>query len=314
MSNNDDIVFFSAELNEQRIDVFLAAKMNASRTKIAHYIDQKMVFKNNKLVTKTSEKVICNDCIVIKSHSVKDDKVVNEQRDKIVNLLHNAIIFTHDDFIIINKPIGISVHKSHKNDVNYTIADWIIDEKIWRDGINTTLFDREDSNRLGIVHRLDKNTSGLMIIAKNYQVQDTFITLFKNHAITKKYYAITDKTVCWKEITVKSFILRDIFNPTKMITSLSQGKLGITDFSVLKQGKNNTTLIECIPKTGRTHQIRVQAADNNFPLLGDEVYGEKSLLINRHALHAYYVSFTYNDEKFLFTLDLPDDMKNIIEE
>lgn len=313
MNNNEDIIFLNAESSDQRIDAFLAGKMNTSRTKIAHYIDQKMVYKNNKLVSKTSEKVLCNDCIMIKTSAVKDDDSLTEFQNKIATLLNSAIIFNHNDFIVINKPVGISVHKSHKNDPNYTIADWIVDEKIWQDEIKVTSFDQGNSNRLGIVHRLDKNTSGLMILTKNYQVQDTFITLFKNHHIEKKYYAITDKQINWKDITIKSFILRDIFNPTKMITSLSQGKLGITHFSVIQSGQHNITLLECIPKTGRTHQIRVHAADNNFSLLGDEIYGTQSPLINRHALHAYYVSFTYNDETFLFTLDLPDDMKKIIE-
>lgn len=219
------------------------------------------------------------------------------------------IIFADKDLVVINKPHGIPVHGGNTIS-GATLVDFILEKY---PEIKTV---GEDPVRPGIVHRLDKNTSGVMIVARNQKTFEFLKDLFKNRRIEKKYHAILCKTPKNKEGTITMPIGRLVKNPTKR--GVEQGKIKIrgardamTKYRVLKEGIDYA-LVELTPKTGRMHQLRVHMKTLGHPIACDQAYGGKKVCCPagcaRQLLHAQSIAFSFPEgRRLFFEADYPED-------
>jgi 23S rRNA pseudouridine1911/1915/1917 synthase len=292
---DNEFVCNNHSASNERADIFIAKAMNISRTKATDIIRERLAYKNEQVIDKSSTIILFGDTVKIaKPYKRKIKKKID---------LNLKVIYENDDFIVIDKPPFISCHESNNMDSSYTIADWIIDNDIWKDELS-------DIERAGIVHRLDKNTSGVLLIAKSFKTQESLMDLFKNRKVKKQYDAITTGRIQQQGI-IKYKITRNPLNPTKMTHSIGSGKDAETEYVLIK-AYNKYNHVHFFPKTGRTHQIRVHTSAIGSPILGDEVYGAQSNLINRHALHASSIEFSLDGNKYNFRSEIPNDILNLI--
>lgn len=210
------------------------------------------------------------------------------------------IIFEDDAFLILNKPAGIAVHPSilHYKD---SLSNGV---KFYFESIGL-------KRKIRPVNRLDLNTSGLIIFAKNEYVQECLIQQMNNHLFKKEYLAVADGHFEELKGTINLRIARKENSIIERCIS-EEGQEAVTDYCVLDE-YDNYSLVKCSLRTGRTHQIRVHMAAIGHPLTGDSMYGSSSSLINRQALHSYKISFNHPvSHKFLeFICELPEDIKNL---
>ncbi len=224
-----------------------------------------------------------------------------------------TIIAEDTHFYIINKPAGLIVHPPKTNSGMVTLMDWLVHH-------HHELQDVGYADRPGIVHRLDKDTSGLMIIPRTNYAHKTFSDFFKDRLMHKTYIAIVHGHP-EKEGIIDFPIGR---HPQKRMhmyafphpddtddVSLLKGRSAITSYKVLEYYQNSA-LIEAKPLTGRTHQIRVHCAAIGHPIIGDPVYGLCSKKIKRHALHAAGIAFDFLGIPHRYTVELPPDIKELI--
>lgn len=217
------------------------------------------------------------------------------------------IIYENNDFLVINKPAGLLVHQTNKNEKN-TLTDWLI--KKYPEIINVG----ENALRPGIVHRLDKDTSGIMIIAKNQRTFEYLKELFKNHQIQKKYLALVWGIPKNKKGLINFPIGLKQKSIKRTIYSLKLQKEAITKYKVLKSFKNKKgdifSLLEVFPQTGRTHQIRVHLKSIGNPICGDKLYGKKNDDFKRLMLHALAIEFNPEKGKILkIETEIPKEFK-----
>lgn len=212
------------------------------------------------------------------------------------------VIFEHESFLIIDKPAGLSSHRPHRNHTAVSLVDWLVTyfKEIKEVG---------SPDRPGIVHRLDKETSGLMIVARNAHAHEKLSALFKDRQIQKSYLALVEGHPP-REGSVELNIIRHPTIRVKMTHHKSQGRTAITHYKVVEYYKH-MALVELKPLTGRTHQIRVHMAAIGHPLVGDILYGKKSPLIGRQALHASELAFEFEGTAYQFTSPLPADILSV---
>jgi 23S rRNA pseudouridine1911/1915/1917 synthase len=246
--------------------------------------------------------------------------------------LEIPILYEDADFLVLNKPAGISVHGDGRND-EYTIADWLMEKYPNIKDVGEPAFVKSQLSkpssansyggaRPGIVHRLDKDTTGVLLVAKN---QPTFLFLkeqFKNHSIKKTYRLIVNgefKQEEGTEVTIDLPIGRSKNDPRLRVARLkSSGKLreAVTDYKILKKFKDFTYL-EAYPKTGRTHQLRAHFKAISHPLACDQLYAPDLLCptgLGRQALHAFRLEFNQpNGEKLKIEAPLPADFQTALE-
>jgi 23S rRNA pseudouridine1911/1915/1917 synthase len=213
------------------------------------------------------------------------------------------VIYENEHFAIINKPAGLLVHAAATAPGELTLVDWI------RQRFPDSTWD-ETCMRPGIIHRLDRDTSGLMVVVKTPQAQMRFAVLFKSRSIAKCYHAVVQGTPL-QSGTIDWNIVRHPRNRILMTHSRTKGREALTNYKVLEYF-NHATLIEALPETGRTHQIRVHCAAMGRPIIGDALYHQPSALIKRQALHAVGLSFVYDDQHYEFHSDYPEDIKNLL--
>lgn len=235
------------------------------------------------------------------------------------------IIYQNENLAILNKPAGILVHPTKANEKN-TIVDFII--KKWPT-IHQNFIKQTDQSRIGIVHRLDKNTSGLIIIAKNPETQRYLQDQFKAHHIEKKYLALVLGKVMPENGEIITQISREKGETVRQkISSFTfswdkNSKQAVTYYKTKKTfqfNDNILTLLDVEIKTGRMHQIRAQLKYRNWPVIGDQMYDTKEskfisdkLYLARQFLHSYYIKFKLPDGKLIdFKVGLPNDLSNII--
>ena len=235
-------------------------------------------------------------------------------------MLEISIIFEDQNLLVINKPAGLSVHPDGFNKGG-TLTDWIIKNYPEIEGVgeDMILANGTKISRPGIVHRLDKDTSGVLVIAKN---QPTFLELkekFKNHEVEKMYQAIVYGEVKKNQGVIDLPIGRSKNDPRKRVASAqADGKLreAVTRYEVVEKYKG-FTLLKLYPKTGRTHQLRVHLKAISYPIVGDTLYTPKNLpnlsTINRQALHANSIKFSLNGENFVFEAPLAKDLIDTID-
>lgn len=301
--------FFSTYLpitNSQRIDIFLANLfIDMSRSYIQKLVDEGFIKVNWQVIDKNL-KVKNRDII---------DLILKEQQTKIeAENLPLDIIFENKDFVVINKDSGVNTHPVP-----------------WEAGnsgtlVNALLYHIKNLGTINwvyrpwIVHRLDKNTSWLLVIAKNDKSMKALAKLIENRKIKKTYLAF----VCWiikEDWYIESYIWRDPNNRQKMtIKDPINPKLAKSQFKILKYFKNKYTLIEVDLLTWRTHQIRVHLSSIGFPIVWDETYGNlkinkeaRELGLERQFLHAYKLDFMLFWENYHFEWNLKSDLENFLE-
>ncbi len=236
------------------------------------------------------------------------------------------VIFEDDNLLVIDKPSGISMHKDGVRD-EYTVADWILEHYPCLDSVGEAWTDNKGQKipRPGIVHRLDKDTSGVVLIAKSQNFFEYLKNQFKNREIQKEYRAFVYGG--FKEEKQEGAINKAIGRSKKFglfnVEPHIRGKAreALTEYKVLEQSgesqENDFAYLLLRPKTGRTHQIRVHLKYLHRPIICDKLYAPKkdcALGFSRLALHAYKITFNYHGKEHSFCAELPDDFKNALQE
>lgn len=219
------------------------------------------------------------------------------------------IVYEDQDVILINKPKGMVVHPAAGHYSGTLVNGLMAHCKEDLSGINGVL-------RPGIVHRIDKDTTGILIVCKNDMAHQSIAAQLKEHSITRKYHAIVYDNIKEDEGTVNAPIGRSVKDRKKMAVTTG-GRSAVTHYRVLKRLKQGFTYIECQLETGRTHQIRVHMASIKHPLLGDDVYGPKKqkYSLEGQCLHAKVLGFVHprTGEYMEFEVPLPEYFKDLLE-
>ena len=290
------------EGNNSRIDIYLAKQKEVSRETIKRWIEEKNVLVNGK-ATKPSYKVQENDIILVKPEEIKEISL--EAQD-----IPIEVLYEDDDILVVNKPKGMVVHPANGNPDGTLVNAVMAMCKDSLSGIGGEI-------RPGIVHRLDKDTSGAIIIAKNDKAHMILSDMLKNHEIEKTYIALVIGIVKENEATINMPIARSTTDRKKMAV-VRDGKNAVTHFKVLKRFyEHNTTLLEIKIETGRTHQIRVHLSQIGYPIIGDEVYsnGKNEWGINGQCLHAKSLKFKHpiTGKEMYIEAEIPEYLRKIIE-
>jgi len=289
----------------KRIDVFLTQQFPIfSRSIIKKLLDNQQVIINSTSKAKPSYLVKENDIITLLSIPMPADKNFQNIPDDI----GVTIIAEHPDFLIINKPVGLVVHPPQESYTEIALTGWLSKQY-------PSIVDVGDAARPGIVHRLDRNTSGIMIVALTNEAYRIFTQMFKDRKIEKTYQAVVQGHPPLKG-SIDFYIGRhpvkkNIMHCFVSIPENSSARDALTNYTTLKTFETYS-LVEIKPKTGRTHQIRVHFKAIGHPLLGDTTYGMASKKIAYHVLHAQQLEFVYKETKYLFQSPIPDDFKKLL--
>lgn len=290
------------DASETRIDKFLAHQLqdqNYSRTFITNLIKQGQVTINNKVVVSQNQLLKAGDMIVINIINNVND------HDLVAKPVAINIIYEDEDIIIINKANNLVVHPGAGNFDNTLVNGLLFNMK--------ELSSVNKESRPGIVHRLDKQTTGLLIVAKNNQSHYFLAQQLKNHEIIREYIALVHGKIKAQSGTIDAPIARDKVHRRKMTVSEANAKAAITHFKVLETF-NNYSLVSCQLETGRTHQIRVHFQWINHPVVNDPTYSKFPVEDSNlgQYLHAYKITFKHPKTKkvMVFTADLPDFFQN----
>lgn len=290
-----------AEYDNKRIDKYLAEKFPSySRTFFQRLMAEKLIALNGKREIKPSTTVKEGDDLAVTFPEIPTIEYKPLTDDVVLDA---KIVFTHPHFFIVYKPANLIVHKTATLLQEPSLVDWLITH-------NADIIKVGHVERPGIVHRLDKQTSGLMIIPRNDPTHALFSAMFKDRMIQKTYLALVNGHP-EQSGSIDLPIGKEKNHRTKMCHT-ETGRPSLTHYKVLQYYKEEMALVEVKPVTGRTHQIRVHFSTIGHPLVGDVIYGIKSKLIKRQALHARSLSFEYNGEFFSFSHELPADFLEAI--
>ena len=307
--------------NNPRLDKFLAAKFNdITRTQIKKIIISKNLSINNKIVSSPSQKVRIGDKISFLILENKNEYIKPEK-------IEINIVYEDRDLIVLDKPSGIVVHPGAGNKSG-TLVNGLVYH------YNKNLSDLNGIYRPGIVHRIDKETSGLIVVAKNNFSHAKLAKQFSDHTIKRKYLALIWGVLRPLKGKIITLISRSKKNRQLMAVSEISGKKAITNYKTLKVFANDEipkiSLVECVLETGRTHQIRVHLSHKGNGLIGDKKYGKQKKMkfkkinkkveevlksFNRQALHAQNLGFTHpsKNRQIEFGSKLPQDFKKILD-
>lgn len=289
-----DVIFVEEETAE-RIDKYLSDKMaDFSRSRIQKLLDDGQVLVNGNVV-KANYKLRAGEEITVQVPQAVPVAILAEN-------IPLDIVYEDSDILIVNKPKGMVVHPApgHNSGTLVNALMYHCGDRL--SGINGVV-------RPGIVHRIDMNTTGLLVVCKNDFSHNFIADQLKVHSITRKYHAIVHNSLKDDEGTICAPIGRDNGNRKKMAINLKNGKDAITHYRVLER-LGNYSYIECELETGRTHQIRVHMTSIGHPLLGDDVYGPKNCPyhLQGQTLHAKTLGFIHPTTKqyMEFDSELPE--------
>lgn len=290
-------IIFEISEEGKRLDLYIAERTELTRTRIQQLIKDGDISVNNKK-SKPSYKVEKNDIIEIVIPEEKEIDLVPEN----INI---NILYEDSDIAVIDKKAGIVVHPSHGHESG-TLVNAVMYHIKDLSGINGEI-------RPGIVHRLDKDTSGLLIIAKNDTAHLKLSEMFSNNSIRKTYITILKGKINRDSGEIETLIGRDPNDRKKMAVVKSNGKTAITHFQVLDKNEKYS-LVKVNIKTGRTHQIRVHMKYLGYPVLGDSVYGRDNKTADRQMLHAYKLEFIHpvTQKRMEIISELPEDFKEVL--
>lgn len=271
--------------NEILIEFLKKTFSNLSKNSVKSLLHNEKVFVNGNMTTKYNYELNVGDVVEIREKVAKNIDIIYEDKD----------------IIVINKPSGLLTvaTEKEKNKTAYHLVMEYLKKK-------------NKNNRIFIIHRLDKDTSGIIMFAKNERAKHLYQDNWNDIVKKRCYYAVIDGKMENKEGTIKSY-LKENGNMVYSVKDRS-GKLAITEYKVLKERKN-ISLLDINLKTGRKNQIRVHMKENKTPILGDLKYGEKSKLINRLALHAYKLELINPVTKklLIFEASMPNEIKTLFE-
>ena len=289
------------ELAGLRLDKALSLLLeDVSRSKVQSHLENGFILVNQKK-EKPSYKLSEGDLITIEDFPSE----VSDLNPEDIPL---DIVYEDDDLIVVNKPKGLVVHPGAGNE-EHTLANAL---KFHSDNLSTL----NGEFRPGIVHRIDKDTAGLLIVAKNDAAHAFLSNQLADHTLGRKYYALVLGVIPENEGIIIAPIGRDQKFRQKMAVDLLRGKEAETNFKVIERFKDST-LVECALKTGRTHQIRVHMAYIGYPVIGDPVYGKgnRKMYDEGQLLFAHEIHFIHPKTKkeMTFSVDLPQYFKEILE-
>ena len=284
-----------------RLDQFLAQKLaeHFSRSQIKKLIESGEVRVGRARVSSAHYRVKLDERIQVEW----EERGGEETRAEAIPL---DIVYEDPDLLVVNKPAGMVVHPAHGN-----LAHTLVNALLYH---VRNLSQVGGPVRPGVVHRLDKDTSGLLVIAKNDAAHSFLALQFKDHKIDRTYEAIVRGVVQHDEGEIDEPVGRAFLNRKKVVVRPSGGKPALTYYRVKKRFKQATWL-EVKPRTGRTHQIRVHLAHRGHPVLGDSFYGVKAIGIDRQALHASKLGFLHprTHQKLHFECKLPPDLEGLVQ-
>jgi len=320
MTNNTIKFSVSKKDAGNRLDLILVKRISSlTRSQLKKVIKSKNVKVNDEIVSSPSKKIKLNESIFVNLFQKENNKI------EASNIKIN-IVYEDKDLLIVNKPAGMVVHPGAGN-FNKTLVNALIFKyKKKLSNINGNL-------RPGIVHRIDKETSGLLVVAKNNLAHSKLAQQFSEHTIKRRYLALVWGVIRPLKGRIETLIARDKKNRQLMAVSEIKGKKAITNYSTQKvyniKDIPKISLVECELETGRTHQIRVHMAYRGNPLLADKQYGKKNIkfkkinkdfeknmtFLNRQALHAKSLGFFHpKNNKFMnFESNLPKDYKKLLD-
>ncbi|SCJ54891.1 Ribosomal large subunit pseudouridine synthase D [uncultured Clostridium sp.] len=294
------ILKITEENNRERIDKYLSTVIEGkTRSFIQGLIEDKAVTVNGKII-KSNYKLKSNDEIII----ILPEPIELDVKAENIDL---NIIYEDSDVIVINKPKNMVVHPAPGNYTG-TLVNGLLYHCKDLSGINGVI-------RPGIVHRIDKDTTGILVIAKNDESHNSLAKQFKDHSIKREYYALVEGRFSKESGTIDKPLGRNKKDRLKM-DIVEDGRRAVTHYEVLEQYDKGVSLIKCTLETGRTHQIRVHMASIGHPLIGDQTYGYKKqkFKIEGQALHAKTLGFIHptTGEYIEFTSDLPEYFEELI--
>tara|TARA_B100001093_G_scaffold291376_1_gene278187 strand:- start:145 stop:1125 length:981 start_codon:yes stop_codon:yes gene_type:complete len=317
---NNTIKFsVSSQNSGKRLDIFLTENIdNYTRSFLKKLIENKQVILNKILITSPSTRIKHKDQITVNFTPKNEENIVPKK-------MKLDIVFEDKDILVLNKPKGLVVHPGAGNNKNTLVNALLFKYK-------KNLSDINGSLRPGIVHRIDKETSGLLVVAKNNFAHSNLGNQFSKHTIKRKYLCLSWGVVRPFYGKINTLITRDKKNRQLMTVSDINGKKAITNYKTVKvfniKDIPKISLIECELETGRTHQIRVHLKYKGTSLLGDKQYGKKNIKFKKinsefstklnqlsgQALHAKTLEFVHPTTKkwMSFNSDLPSSFKKIL--
>ena len=320
MSNNLKKFLIKEEVSGDRLDVILTKLIpDLTRSNLKKIIELKQVKINSSIENSPSKKLKIGDTVEI--NLIPSDEIKILPTNIKLDIVHED-----EDILIVNKPAGMVVHPGAGN-YNETLVNALVYK------YKNNLSDVNGVTRPGIVHRIDKETSGLLVVAKNNKAHSSLGKQFSDHTIQRTYQALAWGVLRPLSGRIETLIGRSRKNRQLMSVTEITGKKSITNYKTLKvfniKDIPKISFIECKLETGRTHQIRVHMAYKGSPLLGDQQYGKKNLkfkkineefedklkVLNRQALHAKTLAFIHPISKKIISFDskLPKDFKKILD-
>jgi 23S rRNA pseudouridine1911/1915/1917 synthase len=301
----------AADTKKNRLDKFLSSEISElSRSKIRILILEGCVRVNSALITDPNYRPKVGDRILLKNNRETAKPDLTPDAD-----VKFSVLYEDEDLLIIDKPAGITVHPGAGN-YSHTLINGLVHH------CGESLSSGSDQYRPGIVHRIDKDTSGILVVAKNDFSHAKLAEQFAIHSIKRRYICFchgVPQPLCGK---IETFIARDKNNRLKMAVAPDSGRNAVTFYKTLKIFSTFAAKVECELKTGRTHQIRVHMSHRKCSLVGDSLYRAKNYavpkeiadVINnfpRQALHAYFLEFSHprSGKTLHFETDLPEDMR-----
>ena len=307
-------IVINKEQKNQRLDKALSNLLNKyTRSQIKILIQNKNILKNGETINDVSYKVKQGEEYLLNFPIIKKTKHKPEK-------IPLDIVYQDEYIMVINKEAGMVTHPAPSNQTG-TLVNALLN--------NNQKLSLINESRPGIVHRLDKETSGLIVVAKNDKAHLNLANQFKEHSISRKY-----KALVWgmpKNQIIEGYIERNKINRKKMSFNKNKGKFSKTSI-INNKAFNICSLVECKLETGRTHQVRLHLTSINSPIVGDKLYGKnkvnsfgknkdtfhKFLILKnfqRQALHAYHLSFIHpiTEQNMRFESKLPEDMRNLLD-